>query len=91
MKLHVGGNPRFISYFKQRHHAPGQVHLLTQRAGSPGVLTAGAIPRVPSPAGALTTSQPHAIQESLRYCIRHNFRVQIFSRFWTRCGKSSRA
>ena len=22
------------------------------------------------------------------YCIRHNFRVQIFSRFWTRCGNS---
>ena len=24
----------------------------------------------------------------VNYCICHNFRVQIFSRFWTRCGKS---
>ena len=23
-----------------------------------------------------------------KYFIRHDFRVQIFSRFWTRCGNS---
>ena len=25
---------------------------------------------------------------TLTYCIRHSFHVQIFSRFWTRCGNS---
>ena len=27
-------------------------------------------------------------EKTRKYCIRHNFRVQIFSRFWTRCGNS---
>nr|XP_054771411.1 histone deacetylase complex subunit SAP130-A-like isoform X2 [Lytechinus pictus] len=55
--------PQQPMYGYSRHHAPGQVHLLTQRAGSPGVLSAGALPRAASPASTLASSQPH---ESLR-------------------------
>ncbi|XP_030837924.1 histone deacetylase complex subunit SAP130-like isoform X2 [Strongylocentrotus purpuratus] len=56
--------PQQSIYGYSRHHAPGQVHLLTQqRAGSPGVLTAGALPRAASPASTLASSQQH---ESLR-------------------------
>ncbi|XP_071492721.1 uncharacterized protein [Diadema antillarum] len=60
--------PQQPVYGYPRHHAPGQVHLLTQRASSPGVLASGAVARAPSPAAILPTSQPQpqAVPETLR-------------------------